>query len=54
MLFREFVEGLEIFDKNNNSLGYSKNAAYLAIPQVVVSRVLMATPYMGIKFIFPF
>jgi tricarboxylate carrier len=43
---KEFVEGLEIFDENNNSLGYSKNAAYLAIPQVVVSRVLMATPYM--------
>jgi len=39
---------LEIFDENNNSLGCSKNAAYRAVPQVVVSRVLMATPYMGI------
>nr|CAD2170863.1 unnamed protein product [Meloidogyne enterolobii] len=43
---KEFVKGLEIFDENNNSLGYSKNAAYRAVPQVVVSRVLMASPYM--------
>ncbi|KAF7640300.1 hypothetical protein Mgra_00000125 [Meloidogyne graminicola] len=44
--YKEFFDGLEVFDENNNSLGYSRNAAYRAVPQVVLSRVLMATPYM--------
>lgn len=43
---KEFVEGVEIMDKDGTTLGKSKKVAYQAIPKVVFSRIMMATPYM--------
>ena len=46
MFGRELTNGIPVFDENGNRLGLSKRAAASAIVQVVVSRVLMATPGM--------
>lgn len=44
------MNGIPVFDENGNRLGESKMAARSAIFQVVVSRILMATPGMS-KFV---
>ncbi|XP_076434824.1 sideroflexin-1-like [Babylonia areolata] len=46
MRSREITNGIPVFDENGNRLGESTRAATSAISQVVVSRVLMATPGM--------
>ena len=45
-LCRELTNGIPVFDENGNRLGVSRRAATSAIAQVVVSRILMATPGM--------
>uniref|UniRef100_A0A3B3RG39 Sidoreflexin n=1 Tax=Paramormyrops kingsleyae TaxID=1676925 RepID=A0A3B3RG39_9TELE len=45
---RELKHGIPITDENGNRLGESKKAAQQAISQVVVSRILMASPGMAI------
>ncbi|KAF3838210.1 hypothetical protein F7725_009978 [Dissostichus mawsoni] len=45
---RELKHGIPITDENDNRLGESTNAAKQAISQVVVSRILMASPGMAI------
>lgn len=44
---RELFSGIPIFDQNGIRLGESTMAAKSAITQVVVSRILMATPGMS-------
>lgn len=46
-VFRELQHGIPITDENDNRLGESTKAAQQAISQVVVSRILMASPGMG-------
>lgn len=46
-LRRELQHGIPITDENDNRLGESTKAAQQAISQVVVSRILMASPGMG-------
>ncbi|KAL8561472.1 Sideroflexin-1 [Nucella lapillus] len=48
MRSREITNGIPVFDENGNRLGESSRAASSAISQVVVSRVMMATPGMMI------
>uniref|UniRef100_A0A0K0F099 Sidoreflexin n=1 Tax=Strongyloides venezuelensis TaxID=75913 RepID=A0A0K0F099_STRVS len=43
---REFIEGIAVKDENNVILGRSTVAAKWAIGTVVLSRILMAAPYM--------
>uniref|UniRef100_A0A669BTZ5 Sidoreflexin n=1 Tax=Oreochromis niloticus TaxID=8128 RepID=A0A669BTZ5_ORENI len=45
---RELQHGIPITDENDNRLGESSKAAQQAISQVVVSRILMASPGMAI------
>uniref|UniRef100_A0A3Q2YKG2 Sidoreflexin n=1 Tax=Hippocampus comes TaxID=109280 RepID=A0A3Q2YKG2_HIPCM len=45
---RELKYGIPVTDENGNRLGESVNAAQQAIMQVVVSRIGMAVPAMGI------
>uniref|UniRef100_A0A8D2L657 Sideroflexin-1 n=1 Tax=Varanus komodoensis TaxID=61221 RepID=A0A8D2L657_VARKO len=45
---RELKYGIPITDENGNRLGESSKAAQQAIVQVVISRILMAAPGMGI------
>uniref|UniRef100_A0A4W5PBL2 Sideroflexin-1 n=1 Tax=Hucho hucho TaxID=62062 RepID=A0A4W5PBL2_9TELE len=45
---RELKHGIPITDENDNRLGESPTAAKQAISQVVVSRILMASPGMAI------
>ncbi|XP_064819701.1 sideroflexin-1-like, partial [Oncorhynchus masou masou] len=45
---RELKHGIPITDENDNRLGESTTAAKQAISQVVVSRILMASPGMAI------
>ncbi|KAJ8408776.1 hypothetical protein AAFF_G00245940 [Aldrovandia affinis] len=45
---RELKHGIPIMDENDNRLGESTKAAQQAISQVVVSRILMASPGMAI------
>uniref|UniRef100_A0A3P9M5H0 Sidoreflexin n=1 Tax=Oryzias latipes TaxID=8090 RepID=A0A3P9M5H0_ORYLA len=45
---RELQHGIPITDENDNRLGESTKAAQQAISQVVVSRILMASPGMAI------
>lgn len=47
LVFRELQHGIPITDENDNRLGESTKAAQQAISQVVVSRILMASPGMG-------
>lgn len=44
---REIIDGIVIFDENNNPVGKSKKAAVKGITQVVISRITMATPGMS-------
>lgn len=46
---RELQHGIPITDENDNRLGESTKAAQQAISQVVVSRILMASPGMGMR-----
>lgn len=46
---RELQHGIPITDENDNRLGESTKAAQQAISQVVVSRILMASPGMGMN-----
>lgn len=46
---RELKHGIPITDENDNRLGESTKAAQQAISQVVVSRILMAAPGMGMR-----
>lgn len=48
MLRRELKVGIPVTDEEGTRLGESAHAARQAIAQVVVSRVLMAVPGMGI------
>ncbi|KAK3096078.1 hypothetical protein FSP39_022821 [Pinctada imbricata] len=48
MRSRELSNGIPIFDENGNRLGESTAAARSAISQVVISRILMASPGMMI------
>ncbi|KAM7389641.1 hypothetical protein PAMP_023604 [Pampus punctatissimus] len=45
---RELKHGIPVTDENDNRLGESTKAAQQAISQVVVSRILMASPGMAI------
>ena len=45
--FREIIDGIVVFDENNNPVGKSKKAAAKGITQVVISRVTMAAPGMS-------
>ena len=47
LLYSELIEGIDVLDENGEVIGQSKAAARSAITQVVLSRVLMATPGMG-------
>lgn len=49
LVFRELKHGIPVTDENDNRLGESTKAAQQAISQVVVSRILMASPGMGIN-----
>ena len=44
---REIIDGIVVFDENNNPVGKSKKAAVKGITQVVISRVTMAAPGMS-------
>lgn len=46
MRSRELTNGIPVFDINGNRVGESRRAAASAISQVVISRILMATPGM--------
>lgn len=43
---RELKDGIEVFDEQGNKVGQSKEAAKKAIREVVVSRIVMASPGM--------
>ncbi|XP_026774448.3 sideroflexin-1 [Pangasianodon hypophthalmus] len=45
---RELKHGIPVMDENGNRLGESSKAAQQAISQVVISRILMASPGMAI------
>ena len=45
--FREIIDGIVVFDENDNPVGKSKKAATTGITQVVISRITMATPGMS-------
>ena len=45
--FRELQEGVAVFTESGERLGNSRRAANKAIPLVVISRILMATPAMS-------
>uniref|UniRef100_A0A9J7ZT53 Sidoreflexin n=1 Tax=Cyprinus carpio carpio TaxID=630221 RepID=A0A9J7ZT53_CYPCA len=51
---RELKHGIPVTDENDNRLGESSKAAQQAITQVVVSRILMASPGMGSLIFSPF
>lgn len=51
--FREIIDGIVVFDENNNPVGKSKKAAAKGITQVVISRIAMAAPGMS-EFTLPF
>jgi hypothetical protein len=42
----ELINGIKVFDKDGEELGFSKRAATKGITQVVTSRVTMAAPGM--------
>lgn len=44
--FSEFTDGIEVRDEQGHSLGRSQTCARRAIPQVLLSRVVMAVPIM--------
>jgi len=44
---REIKDGIEVFDADGNKVGQSKIAAKKAIREVVLSRIAMASPGMG-------
>lgn len=50
---RELQHGIPVTDENDNRLGESTKAAQQAISQVVVSRILMASPGMGMNIFSP-
>jgi hypothetical protein len=49
---KEFTDGVEIVDNMGTPLGKSKIVATQAIPQVIISRISMAAPYMGKNILF--
>lgn len=51
---RELKHGIPVTDENDNRLGESTKAAQQAISQVVISRILMASPGMGQHLLFHF
>lgn len=51
---RELKHGIPVTDENGNRLGESASAAQQAISQVVISRILMASPGMGQSRFIPF
>ncbi|XP_068905155.1 sideroflexin-1-3-like isoform X2 [Tenebrio molitor] len=48
MRMQELQNGTPVFDSNNNELGYSRRAARKGILQVIVSRIFMPMPALGL------
>ncbi|XP_014665525.1 PREDICTED: sideroflexin-1-like [Priapulus caudatus] len=48
MRFSELTDGIPVFDENGNRIGDSVKAAERAIPMVLLSRIMMASPGMVI------
>jgi len=49
MRSKELTEGIAVFDDNQNEVGMSKTAAVQATTAVILSRIVMAAPSMGIS-----
>ena len=47
--FREIQQGIPVYTENDEYIGESKVAAKTAILQVLVSRIAMASPGMGLS-----
>ena len=45
--YSELIDGIAVYDENNNKITESRYAAVKGISQVTFSRILMATPGMS-------
>ena len=46
-VYSELIDGVAVYDENNNKITESRYAAIKGISQVTFSRILMATPGMS-------